>query len=305
MSKVLVVADNEKVTAELVAAAGEAVVVESKSAKAIAEYATSNGFAAVFVVASMDGKELAGRIAVALNSGIITDAIAVDSDFVTTQSIFGGSYTVKAKVNQGIPVITLRPGSVEPAASVPAAIKLEGDDNSLVTIKNVKPKVKGARPELTEAKIVVSGGSATPTDSGSTGASAGTAPSVKVVDGLDLERLFGQAREDYIKARYDLAYQGFKTVYERDVGGSYKEQALYWMAECMWKSDRQDDALELYQRVLNEFPNGDKMCSARFKMGLIYNDKQDNLRRNNAWSQLIDACPQSNEANRARDMMHP
>ena len=143
------------------------------------------------------------------------------------------------------------------------------------------------------------------TDSGSTGASAGTAPSVKVVDGLDLERLFGQAREDYIKARYDLAYQGFKTVYERDVGGSYKEQALYWMAECMWKSDRQDDALELYQRVLNEFPNGDKMCSARFKMGLIYNDKQDNLRRNNAWSQLIDACPQSNEANRARDMMHP
>jgi TolA-binding protein len=158
---------------------------------------------------------------------------------------------------------------------------------------------------LEQRKIVVSGGSATPTDSGSTGASAGTAPSVKVVDGLDLERLFGQAREDYIKARYDLAYQGFKTVYERDVGGSYKEQALYWMAECMWKSDRQDDALELYQRVLNEFPNGDKMCSARFKMGLIYNDKQDNLRRNNAWSQLIDACPQSNEANRARDMMHP
>ena len=158
MSKVLVVADNEKVTAELFAAAKDAVVVESKSAKAIAEYATSNGFAAVFVVASMDGKELAGRIAVALNSGIITDAIAVDSDFVTTQSIFGGSYTVKAKVNQGIPVITLRPGSVEPAASVPAAIKLEGDDNSLVTIKNVKPKVKGARPELTEAKIVVSGG---------------------------------------------------------------------------------------------------------------------------------------------------
>ena len=144
MSKVLVVADNEKITAELFAAAKDAVVVESKSAKAIAEYATANGFAAVFVVASMDGKELAGRIAVALNSGIITDAIAVDSEFVTTQSIFGGSYTVKAKVSQGIPVITLRPGSVEPATNVPEAIKLEGDDNSLVTIKNVKPKVKGA-----------------------------------------------------------------------------------------------------------------------------------------------------------------
>lgn len=160
--KVLVVADNEKVTAELFAAAGEeAVVVESKSAKAVAEYATSNGFAAVFVAATMDGKEFAGRVAVALESGIITDAIAVDvtdGDFITTQSIFGGSYTVKAKVNRGIPVITLRPNSVEPAANVPAAITLDGDDNSMVTIKSTKPKAKGARPELTEAKIVVSGG---------------------------------------------------------------------------------------------------------------------------------------------------
>ena len=158
MSKVLVVADNPKVTAELVGAAGDAVVVESQSAKAIAEYAKSNSFDAVFVAATMDGKELAGRIAIALDSGIITDAIAVDSNYVTTQSIFGGSYIVKAKVNRGIPVIAIRPNSVEPAATVPAVIKLEGNDNSLVTIKSTKAKQKGARPELTEAKIVVSGG---------------------------------------------------------------------------------------------------------------------------------------------------
>ena len=158
MSKVLVVADAPKNTAELVTAAGDCVVVESKSAKAIAEYATSNNCSAVFVSATMDGKELAGRIAVALNSGIITDAIAVDSNFVTTQSIFGGSYTVKAKVNRGIPVITLRPNSIEATATVPDAITLEGNDNSKVTIKSEKPKVKGGRPELTEAKIVVSGG---------------------------------------------------------------------------------------------------------------------------------------------------
>ena len=158
MRKVLVVADNAKVTAELVAAAGSAVVVESKSSKAVTEYAKNNGFDAVFVTATMDGKEFAARIAIALDSGIITDAIAVDSNFVTTQSNFGGSYTVKAKVNRGIPVITLRPNSVEPANEIPETIKLDGDDNSLVTIKSVKPKVKGARPELAEAKIVVSGG---------------------------------------------------------------------------------------------------------------------------------------------------
>lgn len=158
MSKVLVVADNPKNTAELVSAASDVVLVESKSAKAIAEYAKSNGIAAVLVAATMDGKELAGRLAVELQSGIITDAIAVDENFVTTQSIFGGSYTVKAKVSRGIPVIALRPNSLAPATSVPEAIKLEGNDHPLVTVKSTKPKSKGARPELTEAKIVVSGG---------------------------------------------------------------------------------------------------------------------------------------------------
>jgi len=62
MSKVLVVADNEKNTAELFAAAGDAIVVESKSAKAIADYAKSNGIVAVFVIATMDGKEFAGEL---------------------------------------------------------------------------------------------------------------------------------------------------------------------------------------------------------------------------------------------------
>lgn len=155
---ILVVADNPKNTGELVAMAKDAVVVESKSAKAIAQYAKENSVSAVFVAATMDGKELAGRIAVELGSGIITDAIAVDESLVTTQSIFGGNYTVKAKVSRGIPVVAIRPNSVAPASSIPAAISLAGDDHPLVTIKNVKPKVKGARPELTEASIVVSGG---------------------------------------------------------------------------------------------------------------------------------------------------
>jgi len=155
---ILVVADNPKNTAELVAAAKVAVVVDSKSAKAIAEYAKQNSVKAVFVASTMDGKELAARIAIELGSGIITDAIAVDESLVTTQSIFGGNYTVKAKVTRGIPVVAIRPNSIEPVASVPDSIKLEGNDHPLVTIKSSRPKERGARPELTEASIVVSGG---------------------------------------------------------------------------------------------------------------------------------------------------
>jgi TolA-binding protein len=139
--------------------------------------------------------------------------------------------------------------------------------------------------------------------SSDSGQAGGNPPAVKVVPGLDLEHLFGQAREDYIRGRYDLAYQGFKAIYEKDDAGTWRGQSLYWMAECLWKGDKPDRALELYQRVTTEFPEGAQRCPAWLKMGLIFEQKQDFARRNEALNELLSACPQSNEAARAREMM--
>jgi TolA-binding protein len=126
---------------------------------------------------------------------------------------------------------------------------------------------------------------------------------VKVVPGLDLEHLFGQAREDFIRGRYDLAYQGFKGIYEKDNGSAWREQSLYWMAECFSKGGRADRALELYARLHTEFPEGSQRCAAWLKTGLIYDEQKDIARRNEAFNALISACPQSNEAERAKDIL--
>jgi TolA-binding protein len=135
------------------------------------------------------------------------------------------------------------------------------------------------------------------------GAKDTTRAPVKVIPGLDFEHLFNQAREDYIRGKYDLAYQGFKTLYEKENAGSYKELALYWMGECRHKADQPDRALEMYQRVVKEFPEGTQGCAARLKIGLIHDQRQDIDKRNEAWNQLIAACPQSNEAERARELL--
>ncbi len=156
---------------------------------------------------------------------------------------------------------------------------------------------------LEQRKVVISGGGL-PTPGGPVGVAAPYVPAtVKVVEGLDLENLFSQARGDYVKAKYDLAYEGFKGIYENDTAGSYKEQSLYWMGECLWKGDHTDDALNLYRRVLKEFPNGNQACPARFKIGLIYNEKQNEAQRNQIWNDLLSACPQSNEADRVKEIM--
>ena len=120
---------------------------------------------AVLIASDADGKEVAARLAVKTNSGIITDAVDLRGGerIIAEQSVFGGSTVVHSTVTTGTAVITVRPNSVAPAAApaagetVPVTVAL----SPVATTARITDRVvqeRGARPELTEAAIVVSGG---------------------------------------------------------------------------------------------------------------------------------------------------
>jgi electron transfer flavoprotein alpha subunit len=128
--------------------------------------------AAVLIPSSAEGKEIAGRLAVKLSGGVITDAVDVqagDSGPVVTQSVFAGGYTVKSRVTKGIPVITVKPNSAAPEAvsgapASPEVVTVAVTPSDLAKAAKVverRPKEKSGRPELAEAAIVVSGGRGT------------------------------------------------------------------------------------------------------------------------------------------------
>jgi electron transfer flavoprotein alpha subunit len=119
--------------------------------------------AAVLVAATAEGKEVSGRLAARLDFGLLIDVVGVNSDGTVEQSIFGGAFSVKAQAAKGTPIISVRPGGVEPepaeGAAAEEAIELPAiDPAKSAKITGVEPTVGGDRPELTEASIVVSGG---------------------------------------------------------------------------------------------------------------------------------------------------
>jgi electron transfer flavoprotein alpha subunit len=132
-------------------------------AEVLAQVVQQSSPAAVLIPSSPEGKEVAGRLAVKLDSGVITDAVGVGDGFVARQSIFGGAFNVASKVRNGTPIITVRPNSTAPEAA-PAQ---PTEEQVSVTLSDAAKKAKvldrvtekkGGRPELTEAAIVVSGG---------------------------------------------------------------------------------------------------------------------------------------------------
>jgi electron transfer flavoprotein alpha subunit len=150
------VADGEEFTGYVVAPVAEA----------LASLVASQSPAAVLLPGTGEGKEIAGRLAVKTNSGVITDATGLDESLTAEQSIFGGAIVVKSKVTAGTPIIAVRPNAVSPQAQagpaelVPLDIQVSDAAKAAKITERVAAE-RGERPELTEAQIVVSGGRGT------------------------------------------------------------------------------------------------------------------------------------------------
>lgn len=143
-------------------------------AEALQQIAALRSPAAILISSTAEGKEIAGRLAVKLGSGLITDATDVAADGSTVQSVFAGNYTVRAAASSaatGPLVITVKPNAVAPerAPGDPATERVVvtiSDAAKGARIVKTEPKAASGRPELTEAAIVVSGGRGTGGDFG-------------------------------------------------------------------------------------------------------------------------------------------
>jgi electron transfer flavoprotein alpha subunit len=137
--------------------------VVAPTAELLAQLVADASPAAVLVPATAEGKEVAGRLAIKIESGVLTDVVEVADGFVGEHSIFGGGVIAHARVKAGTPIIAVRPNAVtpEPAPGTPdeqqVSVALSDAAKGAKVVERVVQE-KGDRPELTEAAIVVSGG---------------------------------------------------------------------------------------------------------------------------------------------------
>ncbi|MGN6325551.1 electron transfer flavoprotein subunit alpha/FixB family protein [Pseudolysinimonas sp.] len=168
-------ANPDTLAAELGAlGAAEAVVATSPDADrvpvlpqtdALARVVASHAPHAVLLANSLDGRDVAARLAVRVGGAGTWDAVEVRAEGdrpVATGSVFGGAYTVDSAVDGGLPIVTLRAGVTEPATPRTATVSTIALDPAPVGAAIVESRTAapaaGGRPELKGAARVVSGG---------------------------------------------------------------------------------------------------------------------------------------------------
>lgn len=121
---------------------------------------------AVLVTSGPEGKDVAARVAVRLDSGLITDAVDVAADganITTTQAVVAGSFHVRSEIVRGTPVVTVMPNAVS-AEAAPAeprveSVEVEFSDRAKgAAVTSRTPKGSSARPDLADASVIIAGG---------------------------------------------------------------------------------------------------------------------------------------------------
>ena len=144
--------------------------VVAPKAELLARLVAEKSPVAVLVAGTTEGKEIAGRLAVKTNSGVLTDAVNItaggDGAPVAEHANFGGAITVHSRVSRGTPIITVRPNAIAAESApggaelLPVAVTVSNAAKAATITDHVLAE-RTERPDLTEAQIVVSGGRGT------------------------------------------------------------------------------------------------------------------------------------------------
>ncbi|BAP38119.1 FAD-binding protein [Acinetobacter guillouiae] len=128
-------------------------------AKLVAEL--GKGYSHILAASTTTGKNILPRAAALLDSSMITDIIAVEGPKTFKRPIYAGNAIATVQSDEAIVLATVRGTAFDPVAaeSGSAAVESAASTGDAGISKFISEEiVKSERPELTAARIVVSGG---------------------------------------------------------------------------------------------------------------------------------------------------
>ena len=111
-------------------------------------------------VSAMKSKDGLARTAALLGAAMLTDVLSVQSTSLFTRPMVAGSVLAQVEVTAPQVVLTVRPSGFDKveAGAAGSAEKVDLGLKPISTITAASSKAGAARPDLTQAKVVVSGG---------------------------------------------------------------------------------------------------------------------------------------------------
>lgn len=125
-------------------------------------------------------------------------------------------------------------------------------------------------------------------------------PDTAVNRQVDPEELYNTALTDYQRGKYDLAIRQFMQYLQYFPDTELADNAQYWIGDCYYTQQQYTQALDAYNKVLKNYPGGNKAPAALFKIGLTRLAQKDTGGGKIYLERVVKEFPKSEEAKLAR-----
>ncbi len=118
---------------------------------------------------------------------------------------------------------------------------------------------------------------------------------------VDPDELYNTAYLDYTRSNYDIAIEGFKRYLKYFPDTELSDNAQYWIGECYYTKKLYPDAVLELEKVITNYPQGNKVISAIYKTGLAYESMNEIKKAKEYYKRVFDNYPNTPEAKLAQE----
>ncbi len=118
-----------------------------------------------------------------------------------------------------------------------------------------------------------------------------------------IESLYAAAYETFREGKYDKARTDFENFLKLHPRTEYSGNAQFWIGECYYNEQQYEKAILEYEKVVKNFPEGNKVPYALLKQGLSFQQLGDKTSARLFLQQVIRDYPNTNQAGVARSKL--
>jgi tol-pal system protein YbgF len=117
--------------------------------------------------------------------------------------------------------------------------------------------------------------------------------------------IYLQAFGDYASGRYQAAIHGFTTFLQRFPNNSYASNAQFWLGDCHFNQQQYPQAIQEFQRVVNDYPNAPKSPDALLKIAMAQLQLGATVEARKTVDTLSQRYPKSPATQKAQELAIP
>lgn len=114
------------------------------------------------------------------------------------------------------------------------------------------------------------------------------------------DELYSEAKHRFDRGEYEAARELFQAYLEKYPKSEYADNAQFWIGEVFYREKWYEKAILEYQKVIENYPKGDKIRGALLKQGFSFFNLGDKPNARLILKELVLKYPSSNEANIAK-----